>query len=154
MTIEVFKTWSLKIKPSVWFLWVVPLANLRSNIHFELFLFTLIPACLAVGISGTVLQRIERVLSFGPRSRENIRIKSLLAKLRRRKSTPVPPQATWATITLQRYKILPSGSGGGRGGEGGGGVVLLWKLCMYVRPKGYDQERMMMFAPFWSGICC
>lgn len=60
MTIVVFKTWSLKIKPSVWFLRVVPLTNLRSNIHFELFLFTLIPACLAVGISGPVLQRIER----------------------------------------------------------------------------------------------
>ena len=55
MTIEVFKSWSLKIKPSVWFLRVVPLTNLRSNIHFELFLFTLIPACLAVGISGPVL---------------------------------------------------------------------------------------------------
>ena len=97
MTIEVFKTWSLKIKPLVWFLRVVPLTSSRSNIHFELFLFTLIPACLAVGISGPVMQRIERVLSFGPRSRENIRIKSLLAKLRRRKSTPVPPPATWAT---------------------------------------------------------
>lgn len=65
MTIEVFKTWSLKIKPSVWFLRVVPLTNLRSNIHFELFLFTLIPACLAVGISGPVLQRIERCFRLG-----------------------------------------------------------------------------------------
>ena len=102
MTKEVFKTWSLKIKPSVWFLRVFPLTNLRSNIHFQLFLFTLIPACLAVGISGPVLQRIERVLSFGPWSRENIRIKSLLAKLRRRKSNPVPSPATWATTIRQR----------------------------------------------------
>ena len=142
MTIEVFKTWSLKIKPSVWFLRVVPLTSSRSNIHFELFLFTLIPACLAVGISGPVMQRIERVLSFGPRSRENIRIKSLLAKLRRRKSTPVPPPATWATTIRQRYKILPSGSGGGGRCSSFGNSV-----CMCV-PKG------MMFAPFWSGICC
>ena len=98
----VYWTWPLKIKPSVWFLRVVPLTNFWSNIHFELFLFTLIPACLAVEISGPVLQRIERVLSFGPRSRENIRIKSLLASLRRRKSTPVPPPATWATTIRQR----------------------------------------------------
>lgn len=142
------KTWSLKIKPSVWFLRVVPLTNLRSNIHFELFLFTLIPACLAVGISGPVLQRIERVLSFGPRSWENIRIKSLLAKLRRRKSTPVPPPATWATTIRQRYKILPSGSGGG--------VVLPWKLCTAARapviktcaPKKYfyTSENFCMFT--------
>ena len=148
MTIEVFKTWSLKIKPSVWYLRVVPLTNLPSNIHLELYLFTLIPTCLAVGISVPVLQRTERVLLFGPRTRENIRIKSLLAKLRRRKSTPVPPPATWATTIRQRYKILPSGSGGG--------VVLPWKLCTAARapvikkcaPKKYlyTSENFCMFT--------
>ena len=114
------KTWSLKIKPSVWFLRVVPLTNLRSNIHFELFLFTLIPACLAVGISGPVLQRIERVLSFGPWSWENIRIKSLLAKLRRRKSTPGPPTSDVGYNNTAAVKNSPKWKRGG-GGEGGRG---------------------------------
>ena len=140
MTIEVFKTWSLKINPSVWFLRVVPLTNLRSNIHFELFLFTLIPAYLAFGISGPVMKRIERLLSFGPQSPENIGIKSTLAKLRRQNSTPGPPTSDVGYNNTAAVRNSPGYWGGGRVFSYGGSV------CMCV-PKG------MMFAPFWSEIC-
>lgn len=115
MTIEVFKTWSLKINPSVWFLRVVPLTNFRSNIHIELFLFTLIPAYLAFGISGPVLKRIERLLSFGPQSPENIGIKSTLAKLRRRNSTPGPPTSDLGYNNTAAVRNSPGYWGGGGG---------------------------------------
>ena len=145
MTIEVFKTWSLKIKPSIWFLRVVPLTNLRSNIHFELFLFTLIPACLGVGISGPVLQRIERVLCLGLVAERTLGW-SYCQRSSAAEKVPLSPHQRRG---LQRYGSGKKFSRVEAGWGGGEGALFSFgsSVCMCV-PKG------MMFAPFWSGICC
>ena len=44
---------------------------------------------------------------------------------------------TAAVKNSPEWKRVLAGVGWGGGGREGG-VVLLWKLCMYVRPKGYD----------------
>ena len=142
MTVEVFKTWSLKIKPLVWFLRVVPLTNLRSNIHFELFLFTLIPTCLAVGLAGKYCKESSECFCLG-RGLERTLGSSHCQRSSAAEKVP------WSPHQRRGPQQYGSGKKFSRVEAGGEGALFSFgiSVCMCV-PKG------MMFAPFWSGICC
>ena len=151
MTVEVFKTWSLKIKPSVWFLRVVPLTNLRSNIHFELFLFTLIPTCLAVGLAGKYCKESSECFCLG-RGLERTLGSSHCQRSSAAEKVPRSPHQRRGHNNTAAVKNSPEWKRGG----GRGGVVFLWKLCMYVRPKGYDVCAILVWNLLLriSLVCC